>query len=144
MLILVMKNSEEGYKIGKKNLCKGNTSFHLFSSSSFLTKSLKMKIYQFWELTDVQLQAKIYLVLNPSFENFTPGPALKVSKFQNGFMKSSFLPKYERKIVRISALYCATLKGRNPYNFWFMFGEKRWHHKFILKFTNLYIPSQIN
>jgi hypothetical protein len=29
---------------------------------------------------------------------------LKVSKFQNEFMKSSFLPKYERKIVKISAL----------------------------------------
>ena len=28
---------------------------------------------------------------------------LKVSKFQNEFMKSSFLPKYEPKIVRISA-----------------------------------------
>ena len=30
--------------------------------------------------------------------------ALKVSKFQNEFMKSSFLPKYEPKIVRISAM----------------------------------------
>ena len=29
---------------------------------------------------------------------------LKVSKFQIEFMKSSFLPKYEQKIVRISAL----------------------------------------
>ena len=29
---------------------------------------------------------------------------LKVSKFQNEFMKSSFLPKYERNIVRISTL----------------------------------------
>ena len=29
---------------------------------------------------------------------------LKVSQFQNEFMKSSFLPKYERKITRISAL----------------------------------------
>ena len=29
---------------------------------------------------------------------------LKVSKFQNEFMKSSFLPKYEPKIVKISAL----------------------------------------
>ena len=29
---------------------------------------------------------------------------IMVSKFQNGFMKSSFLPKYEPKIVRISAL----------------------------------------
>ena len=29
---------------------------------------------------------------------------LKVSKSQNKFMKSSFLPKYERNILRISAL----------------------------------------
>ena len=29
---------------------------------------------------------------------------LKVSKFQNEFMKSSFLPKYEQKIGRISAV----------------------------------------
>ena len=29
---------------------------------------------------------------------------LKVSKFQNEFMKASVLPKYEQKIVRISAL----------------------------------------
>ena len=36
--------------------------------------------------------------------NFPPG--LKVPKFQNELMKSSFLPKYELNIVRISALYC--------------------------------------
>ena len=30
--------------------------------------------------------------------------AVKVSQFQNEFMKSSFLPKYEQKIVKISAL----------------------------------------
>ena len=48
---------------------------------------------------------------------------LKVSKFQNEFMKSSLLPKYEQNIVRISALYYATLQGRNPYNFWFIFWE---------------------
>jgi hypothetical protein len=29
---------------------------------------------------------------------------LKVSRFQNEFMKSSFFPKYEPKIARISAL----------------------------------------
>ena len=29
---------------------------------------------------------------------------VKVRQFQNEFMKSSFLPKYERKIVKISAL----------------------------------------
>ena len=42
---------------------------------------------------------------------------IKVSKFQNEFMKSSFLPKYEPNIARISAMYSATLQGRNPYNF---------------------------
>ena len=47
---------------------------------------------------------------------------LKVSKFQNDFLKSSFLPKYERKIVKISAL---TTQGRNPDNFSFVFWEKR-------------------
>ena len=31
-------------------------------------------------------------------------PLLKISKFRNEFMKSLFLPIYERKIVRISAL----------------------------------------
>ena len=34
---------------------------------------------------------------------------LKVSEFQNEFMK--FLPKYQQKIVKISAL---TTQGRNP------------------------------
>ena len=45
---------------------------------------------------------------------------LKVSKLQNEFMKSSFLPKYEQKIVRISAL---TLQGRNSDNFVHILGE---------------------
>ena len=42
---------------------------------------------------------------------------LKVNKFQNEFLRSSFLLKYVPKIVRISALYSATLKSKNPYNF---------------------------
>ena len=50
-------------------------------------------------------------------------------------MKSSFLPKYEQKIVKISAL---TTQGRNPDNFLFVFWEKRWLHKLILKITDLY------
>ena len=37
--------------------------------------------------------------------------SVKVRQFQNEFMESSFLPKYERKIVKISAL---TTQGRNP------------------------------
>ena len=41
----------------------------------------------------------------------------KVSKFQNEFMTSSFLPKYEPNIVRTSAFYCTTLQGRSPYKF---------------------------
>ena len=64
---------------------------------------------------------------------------VKVSKFQNEFIESLFLPKYEPNIVRISALYCATLQGRNPYNFWFIFSEKQWLHEFIPKFTDLYL-----
>ena len=59
---------------------------------------------------------------------------LKVSKFQNEFMKSSFLPKYKQKIVRISAL-CS--EGRYPDIFLFVFWEKRSLHKFILKLTDL-------
>ena len=52
---------------------------------------------------------------------------VKVSKFPN-----------EPKIVRISALYFGTVQGRNLYNIWFIFWEKRWFHKCILKFTDLY------
>ena len=47
---------------------------------------------------------------------------LKVKQFQNEFMKSSFLPKYEPKIVKISAL---TTQGRNPDNFLLVLWEKR-------------------
>ena len=43
---------------------------------------------------------------------------LKVSKFKNEFMKSSFLQQYEQKNVKISAL---TAQGRNPDNFLFVF-----------------------
>ena len=38
------------------------------------------------------------------------GDPTKGQKFQNEFMKSSFLPKYERKIVRISALQCTEVR----------------------------------
>ena len=64
---------------------------------------------------------------------------IKVRQFQNEFMKSSFLSKYEQKIVRISAL-CS--EGRNPDNFLFTFWEKWWLNKFILQFTDLYLVRQ--
>ena len=41
---------------------------------------------------------------------------VKVSKFRNEFMKSSFLPKYEQKVVRISAF---ATQGRSPDNSYF-------------------------
>ena len=43
----------------------------------------------------------------------------KVSKFQNEFMKTYFLPTYEPNIIRISALYCATLMDKNPFGSYF-------------------------
>ena len=46
-----------------------------------------------------------------------------VSKFQNEFMKSSFLPKYERIIVKISALYSTEILTMHC-NVWFIFWEK--------------------
>ena len=42
---------------------------------------------------------------------------VKVSKFQNKFLKSSFLPKYEP--------ICAKQQGRTSYNNWFVFWEKK-------------------
>ena len=62
------------------------------------------------------------------------GQILKVRQFQNEFVKSSFLPKYEQKIVRTSALWS---EGRNLDNSLFVFWEKRWLQKFILKLTDL-------
>ena len=64
---------------------------------------------------------------------------LKVSKFQSEFMKSSFLPRYEQKISGF--LLCVGSEGRNLNNFLFIFWKKRWLHKFILKFTDLYFTK---
>ena len=59
---------------------------------------------------------------------------IKDSYYKNEFMKSSFLPKYQQKNVRISAM-CS--EGRNSDNFSFVFWEKQWLHKFILKLSDL-------
>ena len=34
---------------------------------------------------------------------------------------------FSQNILRISALYCATLQGRNAYNFCFIFWKKQWN-----------------
>ena len=60
---------------------------------------------------------------------------LKVSKFQNKFMKSSFLQKYEPKIVRISALHITGQKSLIIIYGSYCGRYIRWLHKFILKFT---------
>ena len=89
------------------------------------------------EYTNAELLAKIASLERQLKQEKEEKENVKVSKFQNEFLKSLFLQKYELNIVRISALYCVTLQSRYPYNFWFIFWEKRWLHKFILKFTDL-------
>ena len=65
---------------------------------------------------------------------------LKVTKFQNEFMKSSFLPKYEQCIAKISAL---TTKGRNPDN-----SENNWplanDIRFKVKLWNAFKGQEIS
>ena len=72
---------------------------------------------------------------------------LKVSKFQNEFLKSLFLPKFLPKMNQkdfCPVFHSGTVQGRNPYNIWFIFWEKQWLHKFILKFTDLLIQNLSN
>ena len=92
-------------------------------------QTTSLESYHFTLLTDVNI---IYLPMPNSFGShlFVNSCLVKVRQFQNEFMKSLFLPKYERKIVRISAL-CSEV------NFLFVIWEKRWLHKFILKSTEL-------
>ena len=73
--------------------------------------------------------------LGPISIILTFSSTLKVINFQNEFTKSSFLTKYEQNIVSISALYYATLQGRNPYTvFGSYFGR---NDDFINSFWNL-------
>ena len=101
-------------------------------------------------VSQVQLLAACYCVIKTCLKCFQLRPCtaahltkracfgfsyvLKVSYFQNELMKSSFLPRYEQKIARISAL-CSD--GRNLDNFLLVFWEKRRLHKLILKITDL-------
>ena len=55
---------------------------------------------------------------------------VRVSKFQNEYIKSSFLPKVWTKNCQD--------EGGNPS---FIFWEKWWPHKLILKFTDLYYAA---
>ena len=76
------------------------------------------------EYTNAELLAKIASLERQLNQEKEEKENIKVSKFQNEFLKSLFLPKYEPKIVMISALQCGTLQGSNPYNIWFIFWEK--------------------
>ena len=55
----------------------------------------KDRVNEIWPSVEDHMKKIIEVRSNP----------LKVSKFQNEFMKSSFLPKYDQKNVRISALH---------------------------------------
>ena len=52
-------------------------------------------------------------------------------------MRSSFFPKCQPKITKISALEVYRGQGRNLRNFWLALWEKRWPHKFIPNLTDL-------
>ena len=58
--------------------------------------------------------------------------------FRIDFNELLFLPKYEQKCKEFCP-GCGTLQGRNRHNFSFIFLEKGWLYKFILKFTDLYL-----
>ena len=69
---------------------------------------------------------------------------LKVSSIQNESMRSSFLPKCQPNILRISALPFNKLSGpSDPSNSWLAFWKKQWPHKFILTWTDLYNASNM-
>ena len=89
--------------------------------------NVKQEMKCLWKLWQHKLNYLFIVSLTQYFFH------LNVSKIQN-----LFLPKYKLNVVRISVLYCASLQDRNPYNFWFIFWEKRWLHKLILKFIDLY------
>ena len=44
-----------------------------------------------------------------------------------------------RFLSRIVKIFALTAQGRNPDNFSFVFWEKWWLHKFILKYSDLYL-----
>jgi hypothetical protein len=100
-------------------------SFHLVTLCNVVTvfaeTKSRLQCIIFVECPLVGVQWRHCVMLLRSCELFSLLGKIKVSKFQNEFMKSSFLPKYERNIIRTSAFYSATLQGRNLYNFWFLF-----------------------
>ena len=115
------------------------SSSHLLFYKSFDAYSLKLRRKFSWK--NQSEKHKRVKAVNMHSQFFCPivycAALLKVGKFQNEFMKSSFLPKCEPNIVRISALYSATLPDQKSLKFLFIFWEKRWFKKIILKFTDL-------
>ena len=95
-----------------------------------VNRDLKIKIGQIAGVAEVQniltkrnkttMMAEVSVVKIKNCKFFDRD--LKVSQFQNEFIKLLFLPKYEQKVVRISAL-CS--ESRNLDNFLFVFWEKR-------------------
>ena len=82
------------------------------------------------------------------FESFIKSLILKVNKFQNESMKSSLLPKYGRKIVRISALLSvARYRAEILAIFCSYFGRNDVFIKsfrFLLTFSTIYVDTCID
>ena len=100
----------------------------------FSKKMSKVVVLLLFCLHNTIWPSVILLILMKLGHHWNIFQVLKIRQFLNEFLMSSFLPKYEQKIVRISALYS---EGRNLDNFLFVFREKRRLHKFILKLTDL-------
>ena len=75
--------------------------------------------------------------LNLKTNIYRPLYVLKVSWNQNGFMRLSFLAKYQPKIWRISALPSKKPPEQRSFKFWLACWENRSPHKFILNLTDL-------
>ena len=94
------------------NFWKHQCFFAFTPQPNFSTKNLKFH-WRWWDqIQSIFLHLFYFNIQNgtPRFANFwttrsrNTFPLVKVSKSQNKFMKSSFFPKNERNIARISAL----------------------------------------
>ena len=105
----------------------------VFSQCSDVYAETKSRLHCiiFVESPLVGVQWRHCVVLLRSCELFSLLGKIKVINFRMNLWNGHFSQNMNHIIVRISAFYCATLQGRIPYNFWFIF----W--KIFLKFTDL-------
>ena len=103
-----MKKHEFPFKLSLSKVVWRSKNFLSVMQAFIKKKHIKVITYHLHSLWVVKfptqfLHIKITFWFLRSY-TYTFNRVIKVSKFKNEFMKSSFLPKYEPKIVRISAL----------------------------------------